>query len=133
MIRAVIDTNVLISSVIGQGSPRQVVIEGRRGAFEPVCSPYIINEFRLVMQAKFHLEVEQVEKIAFAIARSSVVVPVFEASQQWCSDPADDAVVETAIMGMATHIVTGDRRLSATAIDLIEFIDPTAFLRLITS
>lgn len=131
MIRAVVDTNVLISAVIGTGVPRELVAAGRAGRFLIVSSPYLIEEFRRIMIGKMALDREQVDRIAFAIARAAEVVPVFEATRQWCSDRADDAVVETAIHGGATHVITGDRRLARCSVAALEFTTPAAFLGLL--
>jgi putative PIN family toxin of toxin-antitoxin system len=131
VIRAVVDTNVLISAVLAPGLPGDVVAAGRAGRYHPVTSPYIIEEFRRVMVRRLDLESADVDRIALAIARSAEVVPVFEASRAWCGDPADDAVIETALRGEASHIVTGDRRLRATEMDSVEFVTPKEFLELL--
>jgi predicted nucleic acid-binding protein len=45
------------------------------------------------------------------IADIMEVVAVGSPRGSWVSDPKDDPVVETALQGVATLIVTGDRRL----------------------
>lgn len=131
MIRAVVDTNVLISAVIGTGAPCDVVTAGRCGRFRIVTSPYIVEEFRRVMVGKLGLDREQVDRIAYTIARSAEVVPVFEAARVSCSDRADDAIIDTAIVGDASYIVTGDRRLRACSVAAVEFVGPAEFLALL--
>ena len=111
MIRAVLDTNILISAIIADGLPSRLVASVRRGEFVAVCSPYIIDELRRVMTEELGFDAEEVDRIALAIARASEMVPVFEASGQWCEDAADDAIIETALRGGAGYVVTGDRRL----------------------
>jgi len=117
VIRAVLDTNVLISAIIADGVPSQLVASARRGEFAAVCSPYIIDELRRVMTAKLGFDAEEVDRIALAIARSSQMVPVFEASGRWCDDLADDAIIETALRGDADYLVTGDRRLLGACVE----------------
>ena len=111
MIRAALDTNILISAIISDGVPSQLVASARRGEFVAVCSPYIIDELRRVMTGKLGFDAEEVDRIALAIARGSQMVPVFEASGTWREDAADDAIIETALRGDAAYVVTGDRRL----------------------
>ncbi|MRR13568.1 putative toxin-antitoxin system toxin component, PIN family [bacterium] len=129
MIRAVLDTNILVSAALSRGAPYEAVIAARAGRFEQVCSPYIIEELRRVMTDKLGFELVELERLTLAIARKSVMVPVFEASRHWCSDGADDAVVETALRGVATHLVTGDRRLLQTEVELIEIVTAQEFLQ----
>lgn len=131
MIKAVVDANVLISALIGTGVPRDLVTAGRSGRFRIVTSPYIVEEFRRVMIGKLGMDRAQVDRIAYAIARSAQVVPVFEAAREWCGDRADDAIVETAIVGDASHIVTGDRRLRECSVAAVEFVGPADFLELL--
>ena len=117
MIRAVLDTNILISAVISDGIPARLVASARRGGFVAVCSPYIIDEMRRVMTGKLGFDAEEVDRIALAIARGSQMVSVFEASDRWCDDPADDAIIETALRGEADYIVTGDRQLLEVCVE----------------
>lgn len=132
MIRAVLDTNVLISAVISDGMPNRLVAAGRRGTFEAVCSPYIIDEFRRIMVGKLGMDSGDVDRIALAIARASVMTPVFEASDSWCDDDADDAVIETALRGRATYLVTGDRRLLQVRVEGLTVVTVAQFAESLT-
>lgn len=111
MIRAVLDTNILISAIIADGLPSRLISSARRGEFVAVCSPYIIDELWRVMTDKLGFDAEEVDRIALAIAHASEMVPVFEATGRWCEDAADDAIIETALRGGAGYVVAGDRRL----------------------
>ncbi|MDZ4064572.1 MAG: putative toxin-antitoxin system toxin component, PIN family [Coriobacteriia bacterium] len=133
MIRAVLDTNVLVSAVIARGVPNDLVATSRRGAFVNVSSPYIIEDFRRVMTAKLGLDTAEVDRVALAIARTAEMVPVFDASRPWCGDMGDNPVIETAVQGGASHLVTGDRRLLTARVETVEFITPADFALLVGS
>lgn len=132
MIRAVLDTNVLVSAVIAHGVPSDLVAASRRGTFANVSSPYIIDEFRRVMTVKLGLDGTDVDRLALAIGRSSEMVPVFAASRLWCEDASDNPVIETAVRGGASHLVTGDRRLLMVRVESLEIVMPSAFTALLS-
>lgn len=117
MIRAVLDTNVLTTAVLTPGRAYDVVRAARDGRFQHVTSAYILDESRRVMTGKLRLNRADVEAILLRLASMSEVHPIFSARRSWCGDSADDAVVETAIMGGADYLVTGDRLLLSAAID----------------
>ena len=50
------------------------------------------------------------------------VVHVGPSQTAWVSDPADDPVVEIALQGRATIIVTGDRRLLQAAVPGVDIL-----------
>ena len=128
MIRAVFDTNVLVSSIIGDGVPAQIVKGVRRGVFVLVLSAYILEETRRVMVEKLELDVTEVEAILVRIAGFSEVVPVLGTTQHWCADSTDNPIVETALQGRESMLVTGDKRFLATIGLPVDVITPTEFM-----
>lgn len=130
-IRAVLDTNVLVSSEAFGGAPRRVVDAARRGDFTLVLSLHILREFRAVSQAKIGLPRELVSAFIEEMFRLADVLPVLEASASWCDDPADDAVIETALDGRADYLVTGDARLLTTDVPGVRLLTVAEFLRVL--
>lgn len=128
MIRAVLDTNVIVSSVIGDGAPAVLMRRARAGRFTAVISGYILEEMWRVMVDKLAFDAAEVEKILLHIANASDVIPLFETASMWCGDAADNPVVETAIQGRADVLVTGDRRLLGTSGLPIRAVTAAAFL-----
>jgi uncharacterized protein len=115
--RVVIDTNVLLSGVLFGGRPGELVELARTGRIRGVTSLHILDEFRRVLvQPRFGVSARLAENLALEIAAFTDVVSVAPSGATWVSDPADDPVVETAIQGHATIIVTGDRRLLQSAV-----------------
>lgn len=73
---------------------------------------YILREFQHVLVSpRFGIDPRLAEELSVEIADIMEVVAVGPPRGSWVSDPKDDPVVETALQGGATVIVTGDRRL----------------------
>jgi predicted nucleic acid-binding protein len=63
--RAVLDTNVLISSVISTGVPHEIVVKGFSSEYQIIVSVATLTEFRdtlLKYPEKFHMDEEDVQE-----------------------------------------------------------------------
>lgn len=120
--RAVLDTNVLISSVISTGVPHEIVVKGFEGGYEIVVSVETLTEFRrtlLKYPGRFHLEEDEVQKEVETIRYFAEFVDPEEEIQAVEDDPDDDKFLEAAIAGDVDYIVSGDQHL----LDLDSFRD----------
>ncbi len=113
--RFVIDTNLLVSAVISNGLPRQLLNAARAGDFELCTSEVLLAELLDVLgRGQFanrlaqadqtpHGIVDHMRKLAMVVAPTHVprVVP---------TDPDDDHVLAAALAGAADLIASGDRR-----------------------
>lgn len=106
------DTNVLVSAILHQGSPRRFLQQCVEGRFTLVTSPVLLAELADVLgRPQFNLGVDGARRaVAGIIHISDVVEPVstFHAIQE---DPDDDAVLHAAVDGKADCIVSGDKHL----------------------
>jgi putative PIN family toxin of toxin-antitoxin system len=131
--RVVIDTNVLVSFFLHQGSTpwravRDVLEYGemldsddtlaelaevlRRPKFDRYVSRALRDEF-LGTLPEFATDVEIVERI------------------KACLDPRDDKFLEAAVNGQADFLVTGDRALSAMkSFRSVVIVNPSGYLRI---
>ena len=66
--------------------------------------------------------------LAEEIASFAEVVPLMADSGSWVVDKDDDPVVEAALMGRATHLVTGDARIHEVAVDGVRVVTPAEAL-----
>lgn len=107
--RAVLDTNVLISAVVFGGLPGELVEAAREQRFQPILSPEILDELRRVLRKKFLYSDKAVYRAETVLRRTSIVVEPEQRVAMIQNDPADNRVLEAAIAGNADLIVSGDR------------------------
>ena len=116
MIRAVIDTNILVRAVIKPlGSVGPIITRLRDGAYLAVYSFPLLEELIAKLSLprirfKYHLtESDIATVVALLLLRGLLVVP--ERRIEVCRDPKDNMVLEAAVAGEADYIVTGDEDL----------------------
>ena len=131
MIRAVLDTNVILSALLFGGRTGDVVRAWQTGRFQLLLSRAILEEvLRVLAYPKFRLTEGEIrglleeELVPFAetvIVRRHPVVRL--------RDPDDLAVVACALTGRARYLVTGDADLlSLERIRQVEVIRPAEFM-----
>lgn len=110
--RAILDTNVLISAyVFPGGTPEAVYRLALEGRLEIGTSPALLVEFGRVLGQKFGWMPERVEAAVGQLVRIAAVVDPTETIRVVLADPADDRVLEAAQMFGADVIISGDRHL----------------------
>ena len=135
--KAVIDTNVVISGIIGAGPPARIIDAWHASEFEWVFSTQLIRELDEVTTRTWFQrrsgwdDAERHRFIDLLSTRATIVEPatrvrVVEA------DPDDDVLFATAIAGGAECIVTGDRQvLRVSSYAGIQIITPRDFAALL--
>ena len=113
MLRVVLDTNVLISALIGDGSEYELVKMCLKGEFMLVTSPMMLEEFKEVaVRPRFNAATEELAEFVESLVEiAEVVLPTEKVS--FPRDPGDEKILEAAIEGKADHIVSGDNDLLA--------------------
>ena len=113
-IKAVLDTNVLVSSLVSQhGPPRHALDAWLEGHYTLVTSLYLVEELIHVLSypriaRQVHLEEEELTAILAALLSQAEVTPGRLRLPGVTRDPKDDAVVACAVEGEADYIVSGD-------------------------
>lgn len=133
MLRAVLDTNVLVSGLIRpRGAVGRVIRGLRDGRFVAVVSPPILDEVVDVLSRPFLLEKYGLNEEAVAtflrllVLRSELVRPEIEIRR--CRDPADDMFLEAAATAAADRLVTGhEDLLEIGRYDETRIVTPGAF------
>lgn len=132
--RLVLDTNVLISAALSpRGSPRAVVDAARTASGILLFSRQTLEELRnRLLGPKFDRYVGWEGRALYLAQLEAVAEWVsITGAKLGCRDPDDDKVLETALMGEASCIVTGDRHLLAMSpFQGIPIVDPARFLEL---
>ena len=130
--RAVVDTNVLISAALrSSGSPRRVVETIRDNNASLLFSDDTFVELQTRIRRP------KVDRYVSENLRDEYLLQLLVASE-WvsitgsrlgCRDPDDDRILETALMGEADCLVTGDRDLlDMSGFRGIPILTPSAFL-----
>ena len=112
-LRALLDTNVWVSAFLKPGGPPgQVVAAFTRGDFTVVSSPAQLIETADVLsrprlRRRFAFTYRDVETFLSLIASRAVLVSI-PRGLELCRDPDDNDILEAALYGKATHLVTRD-------------------------
>ena len=110
--RAVLDTNILISAfVFPGGAPEMVYRAALEGRITLITSPPLLAEFGRVLSEKFGWDGRMVQEAVAQAARIGEVVRPAATVNVIADDPADDRVLEAAMTADAAAIVSGDRHL----------------------
>lgn len=132
--RFVLDTNVVVSALLLPHSTPGQALHRARQAGVVLLSLATTDELRIVFQRpKFDKYVPLVDRMQFlaTLIRDSTFVAVTE-RLQICRDPKDDKVLELAVNGSATYLVTGDQDLRALhPFRNIPIVSPGEFLELL--
>ena len=137
MIRAVLDANVLVSGIVTEGVPRNILRAWRAGRFQLVASQATLDEIGRVLryskiarrhhwsEAEIHAFMESLEALAI-LTQGKLRLNVVAA------DPSDNRYLECAIEGDADCLVTGDRHLlELTMYREVEILTPRKFVELL--
>jgi len=112
MTRVAADTNVLVSAVIGSGKPREFLRRCVAREWILVSSPPLLEGFAEVLRRpKLGLTEGEVLRALGALVATVEVVEPKRAVRVVVDDPDDDRVLEAALEGRASFIVSGDRHL----------------------
>ena len=137
-IRAVIDTNVLVSGMISpKGAPRKVLDLARKEIFKVVSSVSINHEVLNVLHrdyiyAKYHLDEETIDEISAFLYEGTILTEDRYAVSKVRKDPKDDKFIACAVEGEADYIVSGDEHLlSLKHFKGIQIVDAHDFLKIL--
>jgi len=114
---ALIDTNVWVSALINpHGFPARTREAWLTGQFKIIISKPLLEELEDVLhrpriQQRFGVTDAQAEALLLLVTEKAVPVEV-TGQLRLCRDPRDDLVLETAILGGATHIVSRDEDIT---------------------
>lgn len=109
MLKTVLDTNIIISGLNFSGSPAQVLELVAKGAIQNVISQDILDEVQGVLIQKFAWDMEKAQYATGWLRLVSQFVQPHEKVSAVSYDP-DNRIIECAIAGKATLIVSGDKK-----------------------
>ena len=127
--KIVIDSNVWISALVFGGKPRHIFERAVADGWTIVASEEIFTEVRRILSSKFIDFIDDFESFQTVLQSHIVNVKLGSIRLSVSRDEDDNRVIETALIGGATHIITGDKDL----LDLLKYkkiaiVKPSHFL-----
>jgi len=113
MIRAVLDTNVIVSALVFGGTPRTILERAEVRGYGWFYSEPIQAEVRVVLDRKFGWRPEMLRDVLTRLWSIGELVRPTISVQAVVEDPDDDRVLECALASRADFIVSGDHHLLA--------------------
>jgi putative PIN family toxin of toxin-antitoxin system len=115
-VRAVIDTNVLVSGLFWHGAPHVLVEHARSGTLSLISSPALLAELAdVIRRPKFRTKLAQskidAEKLLTELWQLAEVIDPPPLSAPISRDIDDDAVLALATASLADLIISGDEDL----------------------
>lgn len=108
MIPVVLDTNVLVSGLrSNQGASFRILeLLGPEGPFQPVISVPLLLEYEMVLRRLKKQTREDVDRVLDFLCLVADHREIFYLWRPFLKDPKDEMVLEVAVSGNATAIVT---------------------------
>ena len=132
MIRAVLDTNVIVSALLFSGPPSQLVSAWQSSRLRPVVSAFVLDEYvRVLAYPKFKLTKAEIrglleeELLPFI---ETVTAPPTNIPN--IRDPDDATFITCAVAAGVRWLVSGDDDLlSLQRVQSVEMLSVAAFLQ----
>ena len=105
-----LDSNIYVSALAFGGKPLEVVELALKKEVLLVTSEHILNEVRTNLTKKLGFKASEIENfLEHVIDAATLFTPT--GSTRVLDDKKDDLVIETALMGFADVLVTGDKAI----------------------
>lgn len=126
--RVVLDTNVLVSSLLSQGPPAQILEQITSGQLTLLIDDRILFEYREVLKRpKFHFEEVKVDELIAFLDRFGEYVSAL-LHPHLIPDPGDIPFLEVALTGKAEVLITGNKRDYGPPPRGLKILTPSEFL-----
>ena len=110
--KAVLDTNVFISSIFWKGNSNKVIANWKEGKFTLVTSLEAVSEIiKVLKDFKIKLSDEMIKEWVDLVIRNSIIVEPKEKIEAVKDDQKDNIFIETAVAGNVDYIVSQDKHL----------------------
>jgi putative PIN family toxin of toxin-antitoxin system len=112
--KAVFDTNVLISALITAGKPKELFNKAVEGQIQLIISKSILKEFTQISsdpRIRKYADQEDIIDFLKIIDRVAKITKVKSRFKAVVKDSDDDVVLRTPFDGKADYIVSGDKHL----------------------
>ena len=113
-LRAILDTNVLLSGIFFGGVPGRLLTAWQDERLALVLSPTILAEYHEAgaeLAARYPALAAPLDSILTLLAQTATIVEAPELAEQVSADPDDDKFLACAIAARTPLIVSGDKHL----------------------
>ena len=138
--RAVLDTNVLVSAVLSAGSPPDSILRAwRSGDFELATSAALLRELETVLKRDHiagRLGWSSGERQAFVrdLSERAILAAPRTRLEVVLADPSDNRVLEAAGAAQADYVVSGDRHLlDLKSYEGVQIVTPARFVAILAT
>jgi putative PIN family toxin of toxin-antitoxin system len=117
VIRAVLDTNLIVSAFFWGGLPLEALKQARMRKFQLVTSEELISELRVVIsRTKFEARIKELNTTVELLIEQGYrvlaeTVEPAEINLIVTADPDDNKLIACAVSGNANYLVSGDSHL----------------------
>lgn len=131
--RIVLDTNILVAALrSNRGASYRLLMCLGSGLYEPVVSVPLVLEYESAAQklvGRTHLTTRDIDIVINYLCAQAIQAKVFYLWRPFLKDPKDDMVLEAAVTGGCSHIVTFNKRDFAGSERFgIRIVTPQSFL-----
>ena len=133
MLKVCIDTNIWISGILFSGKPAQIVTAAFNREFELVLSRFILDELSKNLMNKFKFDSRTTKKLIGRILQIADLYEPTDSVREIPNRHSDNLVLETAMLGRAKYLVTGDREhlLPLKIFRHVKIINATDFVNIL--
>src|SRR3989344_538242 len=110
----VLDTNILVSAIVYGGKPQYILNLVVEKKIQAVTSYILLAELLEALSKKFPLSTGDLDLVEIQI-KQNFIITTPRSTLKVVRDDTDNKVLEAAIEGNCTYIITGDR-------DLLDFV-----------
>lgn len=130
-LQVVIDANVWISGLIFGGNPEKVIRQFIDGQLILILSEDLLSELRRKIIQRFPLYEPQLALLEASIREDAILIQLGSVQVTASRDVDDNKFIETALIGKAGYIISGDKDLLVLGgYNGIKILNPSEFLRL---
>lgn len=110
LLRAVIDTNVLVSGIVFRGKPHRILQALIDQRIQAATSRFLLAELAEILSKKMNYSAAEINRLIEKLEELTEIVHPEEIIKV-CRDPSDNRVLEAAVAGNCEFIITGDKDL----------------------
>lgn len=138
MIKAVLDTNIIVSAtIVTKGNPAIILDLWRKDKFEIVITPTIIDEmwqviFRPIIQKYRRITENEAQDLLFELQQVATTVYPDLDLKVITKDPTDNKYIIAAVEGQADYIVSADQHLLELGYyQNVKIVSPREFVKIL--